>query len=329
MNFIKSFEKQAKAICPRIVYPESEDERVIKAIINVYNKKLAKPILIGSKRKINNSLKKFGLKNHSIKIIDNKNYDNLIFLCEELVKLRKNKGMTFVKAKKLLLNDKNYFGTMLVKTDFADAMISGSVSTSAETIRPALQIIKGKGNGIVSSVFFMIIKNQIFLFSDCGLNVNPNYMELSSIAIRSYETAKEFGMNPKIAFLSFSTNSSSDNKEINKIKKAVKMTKKHFGDNCLVEGEMQVDAAIDKKVSQIKFPKSKVKGDANVLIFPDLNSGNIGYKLVERFAGAKAIGPILQGLNKPINDLSRGCSVQDIIDSTIITAMQVKGVKNE
>jgi phosphate acetyltransferase len=327
MEFIKKLEPIAKKINARIVFPESEDKRILEAVSIIIKKNIAKPILIGNKRKVLSNLKKFKIANidKKIEIIEPKKYNKSKLLIDSLYGLRKHKGLKINEAKSLILNNRIYFGTMLVQNDFADALIAGATSSTAETVRPAFQIIKTKKkDAIVSGLFFMELNNEILLFADCAVNMKPSSSELARIAIDTAETAKQFNIQPRIAMLSFSTNSSAKHEEVDKVKEATKIAK-HFSKNKFkIDGEMQVDSAIVPSVSKLKFPKSKIKGNANILIFPDLNSGNIAYKLVERLAKAKAIGPVLQGLKKPVNDLSRGCSVQDIVDLAIITSIQCK-----
>ncbi len=327
MEFIKSITEKAKKIQARIVYPETEDSRTMDAIAKIINKKLVIPILIGNEEKIKKDLKKRKITNIDKKVIiyNPKTYKELEALENKLYSLRKNKGITLEIAKKILLENKIFFGTMLIKTGKADALISGAIHTTAETIRPALKVIKTKKkNNVVSGLFFMEIKDKLLLFADCAVIAKPSSKQLANIAINTAETAKRFGIKPKVAMLSFSTKGSAEHEEVKKVKDAVKLAKQRAKGKYLIDGELQVDAAIVPEVCKHKCPNCKIKGDANVLIFPDLNSGNIAYKLVQRLAKAKAIGPVFQGLKMPINDLSRGCSVQDIVELTIITAIQTQ-----
>lgn len=311
-----------------IVFPESElDNRIIQAAYKIALEKTAYPILLGDENKIIYKLKEYCRKiPDSIQIVDHhNNNEQREYYSHRLFELRKDKGLTLEKAQQLL-NNINYYGTMMVEADHAHGMITGTTFSTADSIRPALQIIKTKDKfKKVSSFFFMILDKQIYLFADCAINVNPTAQELADIGLDTAETAKRFGLDPKVAFLSFSTNGSADDESLNKIKQAVQIAQKQAPQIC-IEGEMQVDAAIVPKVAKQKWPQSQIAGQANVLIFPDLNSGNIAYKLVQRLAGAEAIGPILQGLNKPINDLSRGCDVDDIVNLAAITTIEAKDI---
>ena len=244
-------------------------------------------------------------------------------LANSFYQLRKNKGLTLEEAYEILQTNPNYFATMMVQNNLAGGMVSGSVSTTANTVRPALQIIKTiPGVDIVSSVFFMCLDTKVLVYGDCAINQNPTAKELADIAKSSAITAKSFGIETKIAMLSYSTGESGSGKEVQKVKEATQILKTQT--NLLVEGPIQYDAAIEKEVAKQKLPNSFVAGEANVLIFPDLNTGNNTYKAVQRSSGAVAIGPILQGLNKPINDLSRGCLVSDIVNTIAITAIQAQ-----
>jgi phosphate acetyltransferase len=327
-DFLKTIKKKAAKSPQMIVFPESEiDNRIIEAAYKIALEKTAYPILLGDENKIIYKLKEYCRKiPDTIQIVDNhKNNEQREYYAHRLFELRKHKGLTFHKAQELL-NNINYYGTMMVEADHAHGMISGTTFSTADTIRPALKIIKTKDKfKKVSSFFFMILNKQIYLFADCAINVNPSAEELADIGLDTALTAKRFGLDPKVAFLSFSTNGSAEDESLNKIKQAVQIAQKQAPD-LTIEGEMQVDAAIVPKVAKRKWPQSQVAGQANVLIFPDLNSGNIAYKLVQRLAGAEAIGPILQGLKKPINDLSRGCDVDDIVNLAAITTIEAKDI---
>ncbi|MBD3328110.1 phosphate acetyltransferase, partial [Candidatus Peregrinibacteria bacterium] len=238
-----------------------------------------------------------------------------------LYKLRKNKGLTLSKANKLI-KDKNYFACITLFEGIADGIVTGLISPTANAIRPALQIIKTKEKfHKVSGVFFIQLGNRTLMFADCAINIDPDAKTLSEIICDSNETAKKFGLKPKIAVLSFSTKGSAKHPNIEKIKKGIKLAKIK-NSKLIIDGELQVDAALVPEVATIKNPKSSIKGDANLLIFPNLESGNIAYKLTERLAGAKAVGPILQGLKKPVNDLSRGCGWIDIVNLTAFTVCE-------
>ncbi len=301
-NFLELVRERAKEHPARIVFPETFDERTQKAIEIIRREGTAVPILIDEMMKDEKQRERYA---------------------QALSELRKEKGMTMDEARKLM-NDYNYFGVMVVKMDEADGLISGANSPSHDTLRPALQIIKTKEKfHKVSGFFFMILENRLLLFADCMVNIEPNSHELMEIAIDTAETAKRFGIEPRIAMLSFSTNGSAKHPAADLVREATQMI--HYRRPDLVcEGEMQVDAALVPEICAKKFPNSKVPGNANVLIFPDLNSANIAYKLVERLGHAQAIGPILQGLQKPVNDLSRGCSVDDIVQLAAITSVEAQ-----
>ena len=220
------------------------------------------------------------------------------------------------------MTDVSYFGTMMVHLGYADGMVSGSVHTTQHTIRPSFEIIKTKpGAKLVSSVFFMCLEDRVLVYGDCAINPNPNAEQLADIAIASAQTARSFGIEPKVALLSYSTGSSGKGDDVNHVIEATRIAKELRPDLAL-EGPLQYDAAIDKKVAKTKLPNNKVAGHATVFIFPDLNTGNNTYKAVQRSSGAVAVGPVLQGLNKPVNDLSRGCTVTDIVNTVAITAIQ-------
>lgn len=301
-DFLKLVHKYAAEKPARIVFPETNDKRTLEACALIKQEGIARPILIDE---LDNSERR-------------ERY------AQQFFDLRKEKGMTIEEARRLM-NDRNYFGVMAVYADDADGLISGATVASSDTLRPALQIIKTKERfHKVSGFFFMVLENRLLLFADCMVNIEPSSYELAEIAIDSAETALRFGIEPKIAMLSFSTNGSAKHPSADRVREAVQMVRFKRPD-LTVEGEMQVDAALVPHICARKFPNSRVKGDANVLIFPNLDSANIAYKLVERLAGASAIGPILQGLQKPINDLSRGCSVEDIVHLAAITSVEASG----
>ncbi|MBI2638812.1 phosphate acetyltransferase [Candidatus Peregrinibacteria bacterium] len=301
-SFLELVRRRARQQPARIVFPETFDERTIKAIERIRKEGTAVPIIIDKMMEDAKLRKRYA---------------------EALFDLRKDKGMTLDEAMKLM-KDRNYFGVMTVKIGEADGLISGANCPSHETLRPALQIIKTKEKfHKVSGFFFMVLGNKLLLFADCMVNIEPNSHELMEIAIDSAETAKRFGIEPRIAMLSFSTNGSAKHPSVDRVREATQMIRFHRPD-LICDGEMQVDAALVPDVCARKFPDSRVPGNANVLIFPDLNSANISYKLVERLAKAQAIGPILQGLQKPVNDLSRGCTVDDIVQLAAITSVEVQ-----
>ncbi|MDY2730618.1 phosphate acetyltransferase [Clostridium sp. HCP1S3_B4] len=332
MELMKRLLEAAKADRKKIVLPEGSEERTIKAAFYIQREKLAFPILIGNKEEILNKASSFDIDLSGIEIVDPEKSERLNAYIEAFYELRKNKGMTIGKAEKIV-RDPLYFGTMMVKLDDADGMVSGAIHTTGDLLRPGLQIIKtAPGVSVVSSFFIMEVPNSeygedgMLLFSDCAVNPCPSEDQLAAIAIATAETAKNLcKMEPRVAMLSFSTMGSADNDLVTKVRNATTKAKEERPD-LLIDGELQLDSAIVREVADQKAPESKVAGNANVLIFPDLQSGNIGYKLVQRFAKANAIGPICQGFAKPINDLSRGCSYEDIVKVVAITAVQAQKI---
>ncbi len=314
---------KAKKIQSYIAYPEALDPRTLEAMGLILEEETARPLLIAGRKEIETKIQEFKLKLNPdrVQILDPADPQLMERYIEELYRLRKEKGMTKDEASELM-KDPNYIGVMAVHLKEADGMISGAVGTTAMTARPALQIIGTKEKfHKVSGLFFMIFENRLLFFADCAITPDPNSHDLADIAIDTAETAKRFGIEPKIAMLSFSTNGSAKHPMADKVKEATALVKDRRPD-LKVDGEMQVDAALVPWVGKQKFPNSQVQGDANILIFPSLEAGNIAYKLVERLAGAKAIGPMLQGLAKPINDLSRGCTAEDIADLSAITSCE-------
>ncbi|WP_086321778.1 phosphate acetyltransferase [Campylobacter devanensis] len=304
-----------------VVLPESDDDRVLKACDILLNSGAISLILLGDENDINKRANELGLNLSKAKIINPANSELLEEFATTLYDLRKSKGMELEKAKELI-KDRTYFGTMLVYKGLASAMVSGASTTTAQTIRPALQFIKTKpGVTSVSGSFIMCANGQIHFYADCAIMPNPTPKDLAGAAIATAATAREFGFEPKIAMLSYSTGDSGSGPSVDAIIEATKILKE-LDPSLDVEGPIQFDAAIDPVVAAKKLPNSKVAGNANVFIFPDLNCGNICYKAVQRTANALAIGPILQGLNKPINDLSRGCLVEDIVNTALISAIQ-------
>lgn len=331
MSFIDEIKNRAKKDIKKIVLPESEDDRTLRATSEVLKQKFAEIILVGNKEKILKRANELNLENvEEAEIIDPVNSDKYDEFVEEFYELRKNKGMTIEKAKEYML-DNTYFGMMMVKQGYADGLVSGAVHSTSDTLRPALQILKtAPGTKLVSAFFMMIVPNcefgedGVFLFSDSGLNENPDSEALSEIAISS---SKSFdllvGKEPKIAMLSYSSHGSAKSDLTEKVINATNLVKEKAPE-LLVDGELQLDAAIIPEVAEYKAKGSPLKGKANVLIFPDLNSGNIGYKLVQRLAKAEAYGPLCQGIAKPVNDLSRGCNSKDIEGVIAITAVQAQ-----
>lgn len=330
MDFIAKVKQKARDLNKRIVFPETFDPRTLKAIEIIVNEQIAQPVLLGKEKAIKADAEKNGITIDwsKVEFVDLEDEKRLERYAQALHEMRAKKGVTLDDAREIV-KDLNYFAVMMIALDEADGLVTGANVASGDTYRPALQIIKTKEKfHKVSGVFFMIMEKRLILFADCALNMDPNSHDLADIAIDTAETAKRFGIEPRVALLSFSTNAKPKHPNVEKVKEALKIIQDRRPD-LLVEGEMQVDAAIVPEVAKRKFPTSKIAGQANVLIFPDLQSGNISYKLVERLAGAKAIGPILQGLNKPVNDLSRGCSTQDIVDLTAITACEAEELEYE
>ena len=310
-----------------IVLPEASDDRILRACEIIIRRDVANIILLGDPKKIKQSYERLGLDLSSAKIINPSTSDLLDEFIDTFFLMRKEKGLSKDAAKDALLHG-NYFGTMMVHLGYAHGMVSGAIHSTGDTIRPALQIIKTSPNtSIVSSVFFMCLKTKVLVYGDCAVNQNPSAQELAIIAKSSAYTARAFGITPKVAMLSYSTGTSGSGAEVTKVKDATNILKNENLD-FEVEGPIQYDAAINKDVAKSKLPNSKVAGIANVLVFPDLNTGNNTYKAVQRSSGAIAIGPVLQGLNKPINDLSRGCLVEDIINTIAITAIQASQSEN-
>ncbi len=307
----------------KIVLPESSDERILRAAEIIMRRKVADIILLGEKEEIIQNSLRLGLDLSKAQII-NHNTSNLIDeFSKTFYEMRKHKSLTLDGAKDAM-SHANYFATMMVHLGYADGMVSGAISSTGETIRPALQIIKTKPDtSIVSSLFFMCLESEVLIYGDCAINKDPNAEDLAQIAISCAKTAEAFSIEPKVAMLSYSTGDSGSGEDVDKVKKATQIVKKQ-NPKLLIDGPIQYDAAVNKSVALKKLPNSKIAGEANVLIFPDLNTGNNTYKAVQRSSGAIAIGPILQGLNKPINDLSRGCLIADIVNTVAITAIQAE-----
>ena len=325
MGFSADLLSRARALKRAVVLPESDDERVLKAASKVLEIDGAKIILLGKKDEI---LARGGsLDLSGAQFIDISTSEYFDDFASTLFELRKAKGMSKDEAKELMSRPE-YFGTMLVDKGIAHAMVSGAKTTTADTIRPALQFVKMKdGISTVSGAFVMVLDGQseknerVWFFADCAITPRPSAGQLAGIALSTANTAKSFGYEPKVAFLSYSTGDSAKGEMIDFVKEALEIAQKVAPDIAM-DGPMQFDAAVDSKVAKSKMPNSKVAGQANVFIFPDLNCGNITYKAVQRSANALAIGPILQGLKKPVNDLSRGCSVDDIVNTVLISALQ-------
>lgn len=306
-----------------IVLPEGEDPRILEAASELSSSNIVKITLLGNKDNIERKAMQLGFDISNLTILNPSEDVNLESYATIFYELRKHKGVNMDMARDTML-DVSYFGTMMVYQGDADGMVSGAAHTTQHTIRPALQFIKTKpGIGVVSSVFFMCLENRVSVFGDCAINPNPTAEQLSEIAVSSAISAETFGITAKIAMLSYSSGSSGKGQEVDKVRKATEIVKKNHP-HLQIEGPIQYDAAVDPLVGKSKLPDSQVAGQASVLIFPDLNTGNNTYKAVQRETGALAIGPMLQGLNKPVNDLSRGCTVEDVFNTVIVTAIQAQ-----
>ena len=330
MTFIESIKQRAKQNIKTIILPEAEDKRVLEAASKVIAQGFAKVILIGDKEQVEKDSKENNIDLLGVEIIDIKTSTKKQEYAQKLFELRQAKGMTQEEASKLI-EEPIYFGMMMLKNGEADGLVSGAAHSTSNTLRPALQILKTAPNTkLVSAFFVMCVPNceygekGTFIYGDSGLNQNPNADELSEIAISSAKSFRSLvEAEPKVAMLSYSTYGSAKSELTEKVIEATKLVKEKAPD-LLVDGELQVDAAIIPEVSKSKAPGSPIEGNANVLIFPDLNAGNIGYKLTQRLAKAEAYGPLCQGIAKPVNDLSRGCSADDIVGVIAITAVQAQ-----
>ena len=303
-----------------IVFPEGNDERILTAVARLAADNMVKPIVIGNVEEVNSLAQKLGLTLDGVDVLDPSTYEKMDEVVASFIERRKGKA-TEEDARKILLSP-NYFGTMLVHMNLAQGLVSGAAHSTADTVRPALQIIKTKeGVRKTSGVFIMVRGEEKYVFADCAINISPDSNDLAEIAIESAETAKMFNMEPRVAMLSFSTKGSAKSPETERVVEAVRIAKEREP-NLTLDGEFQFDAAFVPSVAEKKAPGSAIKGDANVFVFPSLEAGNIGYKIAQRLGNFEAVGPILQGLNKPVNDLSRGCSVEDVYKLALITAGQ-------
>ena len=315
--------QRAKSCRKHIVLPEGNDERIMEATARLQLLNIVDLTLLGDRREIQQKADQLGLQIDldKINILNPENSIHNADFAKTLYEARKHKGLTETTAIDLT-RDVSYYGTLMILNGLADGMVSGAVHTTMHTIKPALQIIKTKpGVKVVSSVFFMCLSDRVSVMGDCAVNPNPNAEELAEIAISSAKSAEAFGIKARVAMLSYSSGSSGKGEEVEKVRKATEIAKK-LNPDLLIEGPIQYDAAVDMSVAKTKMPDSKVAGQASVLIFPDLNTGNNTYKAIQRETGALAIGPMLQGLNKPVNDLSRGCTVEDIFNTVLLTAIQ-------
>lgn len=332
MSLMEQIWAKARNNKKKIVLAEGVEPRVIEATSKILKEGLADIVLLGNEDKIRQLAGERKVNIDGAEIIDpvlSEKFDEYV---QQFFEMRKSKGMTPEKAKETMKNEL-YFGTMMVKLGHADGMVAGSINTTGDLLRPALQIVKtSPGISVVSSTFIMIVPNKqygddgVMLFADCAVNPNPNAQELASIAVSTAKTARALaGIEPRVAMLSFSTKGSANHELVDKVTEATRIARE-LAPEIQIDGELQADAALVQKVASLKAPGSSVAGKANVLVFPDLQAGNIGYKLVQRLAGAEAIGPVSQGFAKPINDLSRGCSSDDIVNVTAITAVQAQNL---
>lgn len=304
----------------KIVFPEGTDERILTAVHRLASENILQPILIGNQDEISKKASELNVSLDGIEVYDPKQYDAMEELVAAFVERRKGKA-TEEDARKILL-DENYFGTMLVHLGKAQGLVSGAAHSTADTVRPALQIIKTKpGIKKTSGVFIMVREEEKYVFADCAINIAPDSQDLAEIAVASAETAKMFDIDPRVALLSFSTKGSAKSPETEKVAEAVNIAKE-LAPDLVLDGEFQFDAAFVPSVAEKKAPGSVLKGNANVFVFPSLEAGNIGYKIAQRLGNFEAVGPILQGLNKPVNDLSRGCNAEDVYKLALITAAQ-------
>ncbi|MFH4905230.1 phosphate acetyltransferase [Staphylococcus cohnii] len=309
----------------KIVLPEGEDERVLTAATQLQSTDYVTPILLGNETNVNALAKDKGLDISNLEIIDPETSELKQELVTAFVERRKGKA-TEAQAQEML-KDVNYFGTMLVYTGKAEGLVSGAAHSTGDTVRPALQIIKTKpGVTKTSGIFFMIKGEEQYIFGDCAINPTLEAQDLAEIAVESAKSAQSFGMSPRVAMLSFSTKGSAKSDDVEKVSNAVALAQEKVETDQLkdvvIDGEFQFDAAIVPEVAKKKAPDAQIQGDANVFIFPSLEAGNIGYKIAQRLGGYDAVGPVLQGLNSPVNDLSRGCSIEDVYNLSIITAAQ-------
>jgi len=334
MELLDRIKQNAKKLNMRIVLPEGYEERTLKAADVAMEQGLARIILIGNPDEIASHSSRLGLKNlERVQVVDPENHEKMDYYVGMMVELRKNKGMTREEASKLIRNPL-YLGALMIKNGDADGEVAGAEHATGDVLRPAFQYVKtAPGISVVSGAFIMILPDKKFgeegvlIFADGAVHPDPTDKELAEIAVATAKTARDIcGFEPRIAMLSFSTKGSAKHEMVDKIVSAVKIAGE-IAPDLMIDGELQADAALVEAIGQKKAPGSKIAGKANVLIFPNLESGNIAYKLVQRLAGAEAIGPILQGIASPINDLSRGCSVSDIVNMIAITSNQAAGRK--
>ncbi|WP_347297653.1 phosphate acetyltransferase [Dolosigranulum savutiense] len=320
MDLFESLKQKVSGKGMRIVFPEATDARILNAVVRLHSEGLVVPILIGNQAEVHKAAENYRFNLDGIDIIDPADYSEFDQMVASFVERRNGKA-TEEQAREIL-TDVNYFGTMLVYMGKADGLVSGAAHSTADTVRPALQIIKTReGVSRTSGAFIMLRGQERYLFADCAINPNPDAQVLSEIAIESARTAEMFDIDPKVAMLSFSTKGSASGEQADKVIEATKLAKEQNPD-LAIDGELQFDAAFVSAVAQAKAPGSDVAGQAKVFVFPELQAGNIGYKIAQRLGGFEAVGPILQGLNQPISDLSRGCVEEDVYKTAIITANQ-------
>ncbi|MFC7062300.1 phosphate acetyltransferase [Halobacillus seohaensis] len=319
-NLFDTLKAKMSGESKRVVFPEALDERILTAVSKLGAEGLITPVLVGNKEKIEQKATEVGVDISTSDILDPADYEALDEMVESFVERRKGKA-TDEQARDILQSG-NYFGTMLVYMGKADGLVSGAVHSTADTVRPALQIIKTKpGIKKTSGVFIMVREEEKYVFADCAINISPDSKDLAEIALASADTAALFDIDPKVAMLSFSTKGSAKSPETERVSEAVELAKQQNSD-LLIDGEFQFDAAFVPSVAEKKAPNSPLKGKANTFIFPSLEAGNIGYKIAQRLGNFDAVGPVLQGLNQPVNDLSRGCNSDDVYKLAIITAAQ-------
>lgn len=317
---INELEKKVTGSGTRIVFTEGWDPRVQEAAIKLVENNIVVPILLGEPEEIEACAKENGFDVSNIQQMSPKSFDKMEDMATKMVELRR--GKLDMETCKKMLEHTNYFGTMLVQMGYADGLLGGATYSTADTVRPALQLVKtAPGNALVSSCFLLVKGDQQYIMGDCSININPNADELVEITMQTAHTAKQFGIDPKVALLSYSSMGSAKGECVAKMTEA-SLRLKRMPIDFEIDGEMQFDCAVSPEVAALKAPDSKVAGHANTFIFPNLSSGNIGYKIAARLGGWEAIGPVLQGLNAPINDLSRGCTAQEIYKMAIVTAAQ-------